>query len=130
MIWLKYMRQTAVAAGVGAIALGAFGAPVVLAAPADIELVDSYEGDWRGRGTTRFAGASSSETVLCNLTITDAGPGKVVFKGLCALAAGKLDMRGAMAYNSAANQYEVRMTTNTPYGSGAIGKRRGKTVNF
>jgi hypothetical protein len=125
----KSMRQTAIAAAIAAMALGSMGPPV-LAAPADIALVDSYEGSWRGRGTTRFAGADASETVLCKLNITDAGPGKVNFKGTCALAAGKLAMTGTMAYNGAANQYEAIMTSNTTYSGIAIGKRRGQTVDF
>ena len=47
---------------------GASVAPAV-AAPADVALLQSYIGDWRGRGT--LVGANS-ETVVCRLSLTQA----------------------------------------------------------
>lgn len=113
-------------------ALAATGLSVaspVLAAPADLELIQSYVGNWRGTGTLNNAG-QPGESVRCRLNITRSNAEKINFSGRCAIAGTTLSMAGTMAYISAANRYEAIMTSNTTFAGVAIGNRRGSNVTF
>jgi len=104
-------------------------APPAFAEKADLELIQSYVGNWRGRGTMANEG-QESETVVCRLEITRSSDEKIGFSGRCALAGGNLSMAGTMAYIVAANRYEAIITSNTSFTGTAIGKRRGSNVTF
>ncbi len=104
-------------------------APPAFAAKADLDLIQSYVGNWRGRGTMTNAG-NENETIVCRLEITRSSSEKIGFSGRCALAGGNLSMAGTMAYIVAANRYEAIITSNTEFTGTAIGKRRGSNVTF
>ncbi len=99
------------------------------AAKADLDLIQSYVGNWRGRGTMAN-GTQAKETVVCFLEITRSTVEKIGFSGRCALAGGNLSMAGTMAYIIAANRYEAIITSNTEFTGTAIGKRSGSNVTF
>jgi len=100
----------------------------VLAAQADIDLLKSYLGEWRGRGSTTTA--NGTESVACRLSITDAGVEKVNYNGRCTLAGGTISIKGTMAFVTADNRYEAVMTSSTSFAGIAIGKRRGTGIDF
>ena len=116
--------------GVVALVVGSLSASVPAhSAPADLELIQSYVGDWRGRGTMNAPG-QDSETVVCRLNITRSSAEKINYRGRCTLAGGNVSMNGTMAYLSANNRYEAIMTSNTAFTGTAIGRRVGKNVTF
>lgn len=99
----------------------------VLAAPADVALLKSYVGSWKGRGT--LVGAES-ESVVCRLTLSDGNADKVNYSGRCSLAGTALSVNGTLAYNDAARRYEAAMTSNVTFSGLAVGKKSGNGVVF
>jgi len=115
---------------IGAIALSGAGISVpAYAAPEDLALIQSYIGEWRGRGTLRAAG-QEDETVVCRLSVTRSNAEKINYRGRCTLAGANLSMNGTMAYISDANRYEAIMTSNTAFTGVAVGTRSGDNVTF
>lgn len=98
------------------------------AAQADIDLLKSYIGDWKGRGTTTASG--DPETVVCKLDITDASKTKINYNGRCTLAGGNLSIAGTMAYIDEHKRFEAVMSSNTSFSGVAIGRRRGRGIDF
>ena len=91
-----------------------------LAAPEDIELLKSYVGEWRGRGSAVLASTGKEETVVCRIT----------FDGRCTLAGRTIAVAGTMIWNEQASQYEAAMSSVAGFQSLAIGRRSGDDVNF
>lgn len=100
----------------------------VFAAQADIELLNSYIGEWKGRGVTNAAGGD--ETMVCRMEITPSEKAKIIYNGRCSLAGANISIRGTMAFVQEANRFEAVMSSNTPFQGMAIGKRRGKDISF
>jgi len=94
----------------------------------DIELLQSYAGDWRGRGT--FEANGTTETVVCKLAATFTQGTKLQYDGRCTVAGGNMAIHGTMAYVAANNRYEALMSSNTQFTGQAIGKRRGDNIDF
>ncbi len=114
----------------GVLATASFGAvPTAIAAPEDLELIQSYVGNWRGTGTLINAG-QPGESVRCRLGVTRSSIEKINFQGRCAIAGTTLSMAGTMAYISANNRYEAIMTSNTTFTGNAVGRRVGTNVTF
>jgi hypothetical protein len=108
------------------------GAPsqTAFAAQADVDLLQSYVGDWRGRGNAKLASTGENETVLCKMNFKKSSAAKIALDGRCSLAGTTLSMRGTVAYAEKANRYEAVMSSNTSFQGVAIGKRRGKNLTF
>lgn len=118
-------------AGVVVAALGlplAATAPVA-AAEADVALIKSYIGEWRGRGNIVWGGSGDEETVLCRMEVEDSDPAKIGVEGRCSLAGAVLQMRGTIAWVEANNRYEGILSSNSFTGI-AIGHRRGQSLVF
>ncbi|MBD8064852.1 hypothetical protein IC608_05105 [Devosia sp. PTR5] len=98
-----------------------------VAAPADIELIRSYLGEWRGRGT--LVGATT-ESVVCRLSVTPGNGDKVNYSGRCVLAGTTLSVAGTMAYIEASRRYEAAMTSNATFSGIAVGQKRGSALVF
>ena len=103
-----------------------FVAPA-MAARADVELLQSYIGDWRGKG--EMVGAET-ETVVCRLSLSKGNQDKVNYSGRCSLAGTVLSVNGTMAYNDAANRFEAAMSSNATFSGLAVGKRQGNALVF
>ncbi len=71
------MRATAL---IGLLLSAGFVASPAVAGPADVELLKSYIGEWRGRGT--LVGAAT-ETVVCRLSLSQGNQDKVNYNGRC-----------------------------------------------
>lgn len=111
---------------------GLLVAPPMAAAPAfaakaDVDLLRSYIGSWKGRGV--LVGAES-EAVVCRLTLSDGNAEKVNYSGRCTLAGTSLAVNGTLAYNDGAKRYEAAMTSNVTFSGLAIGKKQGDAVVF
>jgi hypothetical protein len=97
------------------------------AAPADIQLLKSYIGSWKGRGVVV---SKESETISCKLNLTDGNDDKINYSGRCALAGASLAIAGTLAYVDAAKRYEAAMTSNTTFQGVAVGRKQGDGVVF
>ncbi|ODT72885.1 MAG: hypothetical protein ABS75_01265 [Pelagibacterium sp. SCN 63-23] len=98
-----------------------------MAAPADVALIQSYIGEWRGRGI--LIGASQ-ESVVCRLSLTQGNQDKVNYNGRCTLAGNNLSVAGTMAYIDASKRYEAVMSTNATFNGVAVGQKRGQSLIF
>ena len=106
---------------------GLAGAAPALAAPADVALLQSYIGDWRGRGTLT---GERSETVVCRLKVSTGNSDKVNYSGRCTLAGKVLSINGTLAYVDAQRRFEAAMTSNAAFSGIAVGQKRGKGLLF
>lgn len=104
----------------------AASAPAI-AAPADVELLKSYIGDWRGRGVLTGA---NSETVVCRLSLTQGNSDKINYSGRCTLAGTQLSIAGTLAYVEANKRFEAAMSSNATFTGVAIGQKRGSGLIF
>lgn len=105
----------------------AAAATPVQAGPAEDSLLQSYIGDWRGRGV--LVGADT-ETVVCRLSLTAGNGGKVNYNGRCSLAGTQLSVAGTMAYIEASRRFEAVMSSNATFSGTAIGQKRGSNLIF
>lgn len=110
----------------GLFSMALFSAPA-MAAKADVELLQSYIGQWKGRG--QLVGADT-ETVVCRLTLSPGNQDKVNYSGRCSLAGSALSVNGTLAYNEKAKRYEAAMTSNATFNGLAVGKKSGNGVIF
>lgn len=108
------------------VSAGAASTPA-FAGPADVALLKSYIGEWRGRGV--LIGANS-ETVVCRLSLTAGNQDKVNYSGRCTLAGTQLSVAGTMAYVEASRRYEAAMSSNATFTGIAIGQKRGGGLVF
>lgn len=122
MIRLTQFARAAVLAGLSILSV----APA-FAGPDEVALLQSYLGDWRGRGV--LIGADS-ETVVCRLSLTQGNQDKVNYNGRCTLAGTQLSVAGTVAYIEANKRYEAAMTTNATFNGIAIGQKRGNGLVF
>lgn len=114
------------------IALAGLFATMLIAAPAmaakaDVELLQSYIGNWKGKGI--LIGADK-ETVVCRLVLSQGNGDKVNYSGKCSLAGQALAVNGTLAYNDQGKRYEAAMTSNATFTGTAIGKKSGNGVVF
>jgi hypothetical protein len=102
------------------------GAPAY-AAKADVDLLKSYVGNWKGRG--QLIGAET-ESVVCRLTLSPGNDDKVNYQGRCSLAGTALSVNGTLAYVDASRRYEALMTSNVTFSGVAVGQKSGKGIVF
>ena len=105
----------------------AFAAVPAHAGKAEVALLESYIGAWKGRGV--LVGAET-ETVICRLTISPGNDDKVNYSGRCALAGQNLSVKGTLAYVDTRRRFEAAMTSNATFTGTAIGQKRGDGVVF
>lgn len=119
------LTRTAVLAGL--LFSAAAAATPAHAGPAEVALLKSYIGNWKGRGVLTGA---DSETVVCRLSVTQGNQDKVNYSGRCALAGTNLSVSGTMAYIEASKRYEAAMTSNATFTGIAVGQKRGSGLVF
>ncbi len=97
------------------------------AAPADVALIQSYIGEWRGRGVVIGA---TKESVVCRLSLSQGNQDKVNYNGRCTLAGTTLSIAGTMAYVDANKRFEAVMSSNATFNGVAVGQKRGQSLIF
>ncbi len=112
------------------LALAMAQAAPALASQRDIDLLQSYVGDWTGRGS--MGTSDSKETVKCSLAVTSAVPTRVQFNGRCALAGGTFSLKGTMGYIEERNRFEAVLNSNVSFLQDqiAVGRRSGSGIIF
>lgn len=111
-----------------AMAIVALGTGPALAGPAEIELLSSYIGNWRGQGVV--SGSDTPESFTCRLTIAKGNSGKVNYTGRCTLVDANLSISGTIAYNDDGSRYEAVMSSNAGYTGTAVGRIQGGRIDF
>jgi hypothetical protein len=106
---------------------GALVAGPALAAKADIALLQSYIGSWKGKGV--LVGAEK-ETVVCRLSLSQGNQDKVNYSGRCSMAGTNVAVNGTLAYIDAKRRYEAAMTSNVTFSGTAIGQKSGSGIVF
>ena len=101
------------------------------AAKADVELIQSYVGSWKGGSELKgkFRGKEAGK-VSCTMSLSQGNGDKVNFAGNCALAGTTMTVRGTIVYSDKAKRYEAAMSTNVGFSGLAIGKRQGDGILF
>jgi len=125
MTYLASLSRAAALAGL--LLAGAAAAAPAYAAPADVALLKSYIGEWRGRGVLEGA---NSESVVCRLSLSDGNQDQVVYKGRCTLAGSQLSVAGTLIYAEASKRFEAAMSSNAAFTGVAIGQKRGNNLVF
>lgn len=125
MTQLTSLARTVAAAAV--LLAGGMSAVPAMAAPADVEFLQTFLGNWKGRGVMT---GSDSETVVCKLSLTQGNDDKVNYQGRCSLAGTTLTMAGTVAYIEANRRFEAAMTSNVNFASKAIGRKQGDSIVF
>ncbi len=97
------------------------------AAPSDVALIQSYIGEWRGRGVVIGA---TQESVVCRLALSQGNQDKVNYNGRCTLAGTTLSIAGTMAYIDASKRFEAVMSSNATFNGVAVGQKRGQSLIF
>jgi hypothetical protein len=123
MLKLGSLARTAALAGM----VLASGVAPAVSAPADVAMLKSYIGEWRGRGV--LIGANT-ETVVCRMSLTQGNQDKVNYSGRCTLAGTQLSVAGTMAYVEANKRFEAAMSSNATFTGVAIGQKRGSGLVF
>lgn len=111
----------------GLLAVTPMAAAPAMAAPADVALLKSYIGSWKGRG--QLIGAES-ESVVCRLSLSEGNADKVNYSGRCSLAGTTLNVNGTLAYSDQNKRYEAAMTSNVTFSGLAVGKKSGDGIIF
>ena len=78
-----------------------------MAAPAGDALLQSYAGEWRGRGTLK---GEVSETVVCRLSLKPAGS-RFSYAGRCVLAGETISLRGSLEFDEKGKAFVARSGT-------------------
>jgi hypothetical protein len=111
----------------GLLAVTPMAAAPAFAAPADVQLLKSYIGSWKGRG--QLIGAES-ESVVCRLSLSEGNQDKVNYSGRCSLAGTTLNVNGTLAYIEKAKRFEAAMTSNVTFSGIAVGQKSGDGIIF
>ena len=100
----------------------------VPAAEAELTLLGSYVGSWRGEGA--LVGGDKPEPFRCRLTVAKGNQGKINYSGRCTLVSATLSISGTIAYSDANNQYEAAMSSNAGFTGIAIGQQNQGRISF
>ncbi|SEQ15440.1 protein of unknown function [Devosia sp. YR412] len=98
------------------------------AAEAELALLGSYVGSWRGEGA--LTGGGRNEPFRCRLTVATGNQGKINYSGRCTLVNATLSISGTIAYNDATQQYEAAMSSNAGYTGLAVGQQNQGRISF
>lgn len=101
------------------------------AAKADIDLLHTYVGSWKGASELKgkLRGKEGGK-VSCQLSLSEGNGDKVNYQGRCAVAGTTLSVNGTLVYNDKASRYEAVMTSNVGFSGVAMGKRQGNGILF
>jgi hypothetical protein len=117
----------ACARALGVAAIVAVSVAPAYAGPAEIALLKSYQGSWKGQG--QLVGGDK-ETVTCRMSLSQGNNDKVNYSGRCLIAGNNLSISGTLAYIEAAHRYEGAMTSNANFSGVAIGQKTGNGITF
>ena len=124
------MRIKGLRAAMGALAVmlsGLFVAPAV-AGEAELGLLTSYIGDWKGSGA--LVGGEKPESFRCRLTVSKGNQAKINYAGRCSLVDMNLSVSGTIAFDDQSQRYQAAMSSNAGFTGIAVGQRKGESISF
>jgi len=89
-----------------------------LAAPAGDALLQSYTGEWRGRGTLK---GEISETVVCRLSLAPSAGNRFSYAGRCVLAGETINLRGSLEFDEKGKAFVAHSGAKSYKGTPASG---------
>ena len=95
---------------------------------AELGLLLSYIGDWRGEGVVQ--GGDTPDPFRCRLSIAKGNAAKINYTGRCSLVDANISISGTIAYNDDAGRYEAAMSSNAGFTGLAIGSERSNRISF
>jgi THAP4-like, heme-binding beta-barrel domain len=95
---------------------------------AELGLLLSYIGDWRGEGVVQ--GGDTPDPFRCRLTIAKGNATKINYTGRCSLVDANISISGTIAYNDDAARYEAAMSSNAGFTGLAIGSQQSNRISF
>lgn len=104
------------------------GSLPALAGQAELDLLSSYVGDWRGAST--LVGGQTPEPFRCRLSIGKGSQAKINYAGRCTLVDMNLSVSGTIAYDDKSQRYQAAMSSNAGFSGVAVGKKQGDTISF
>ena len=124
------MRIKGLRAAMGALAVmlsGLFVVPAV-AGEAELGLLTSYIGDWKGSGA--LVGGEKPESFRCRLTVSKGNQAKINYAGRCSLVDMNLSVSGTIAFDDQSQRYQAAMSSNAGFTGIAVGQRKGESISF
>lgn len=122
---MRQLLHTALA--VGAMTFTGLATPAV-SGPAELDLLTSYIGDWRGTGA--LVGGQKPEPFRCRLGIAKGTQAKINYAGRCSLIDMTLSVSGTIAFDDQSQRYQAVMSSNAGFTGVAVGRIQGKTISF
>lgn len=117
------------AAGVAAtVMVAGFAALPAKAGEAELALLSSYVGDWKGSGA--LVGGEKPESFRCRLGVSKGNQAKINYAGRCTLVDMTLSVSGTIAYDDKIKRYQAAMSSNAGFTGMAIGQKRGESISF
>lgn len=117
------------AAGVAAaVMVAGFAVLPAKAGDAELALLSSYVGDWKGSG--ELVGGANPESFRCRLGVTKGNQAKINYAGRCTLVDIILSVSGTIAFDDKIQRYQAAMSSNAGFTGLAIGQKRGDTISF
>jgi hypothetical protein len=117
------------AAGVAAaVMVAGFAALPAKAGDAELALLSSYVGDWKGSGA--LVGGEKPESFRCRLGVTKGNQAKINYAGRCTLVDMTLSVSGTIAFDDKIQRYQAAMSSNAGFTGLAIGQKKGDTISF
>lgn len=104
-----------------------FTAPVQ-SGEAELELLSSYVGDWKGSGA--LVGGAQPESFRCRLGVSKGNQAKINYAGRCTLVDMTLSVSGTIAFDDKSQRYQAAMSSNAGFTGLAIGQKKGDTISF
>jgi hypothetical protein len=98
------------------------------AGPAELELLTSYIGEWKGE--SELVGGREPEPFRCRLTMAKGNQAKINYSGRCSLVNMNLSVTGTISYNDKQRRYEAIMSTNAGFTGLAVGRINGDRISF
>jgi hypothetical protein len=96
--------------------------------PAELDLLTSYIGSWRGAGV--LVGGEKPESFRCRLTIAKGNQAKINYSGRCTLVNMNLSISGTIAFDDASQRYQAVMSSNAGFTGNAVGRKQGDRISF
>lgn len=120
-------KTVRVALAAAALSLTMFAIPAA-AGPAELALLTSYIGEWKGESA--LVGGREPEPFRCRLTMAKGNQAKINYSGRCSLVNMNLSVTGTISYNDKQRRYEAIMSTNAGFTGLAVGRINGDRISF
>jgi len=122
------MKRMHVVTAIAAIMLSSSVAMPTQSGEAELNLLTSYIGNWRGEG--QLVGGTDPKPFRCRLTIAKGNQAKINYAGRCSLVDMNLSVNGTIAYDDASRRYQAAMSSNAGFTGIAVGRQQGDRISF